>query len=85
LVRAALINMGSVLIAKSTVEIDPARTAMLAMPMTLRSRRLDSRRVSYPSCRNVSWVDSLTRLAVTAAPTTVAGIAFQAERGSWPR
>jgi hypothetical protein len=26
-----LINIGSVLIAKSTVEIDPARTAMLAM------------------------------------------------------
>ena len=31
MVRAALINMGSVLTAKSTVEIDPAKTAMLAM------------------------------------------------------
>jgi hypothetical protein len=50
-VRAALINMGSVLTANSTVETDPARTATLAMSATLRRSCRDARRVSYPSCR----------------------------------
>ena len=83
MVRAALINMGSVLIAKSTVEIDPARTAMLAMPMTLRSRRLDSRRVSYPSCRNVSWVDSRTRLPVDCEPVSRVRKVCSLWKGGW--
>jgi hypothetical protein len=49
-VRAALINMGSVLTANSTVETDPANTARFAMSTTLWTTGLRSRRVRYPSC-----------------------------------
>src|SRR5215211_2411044 len=82
-VRAALISMGSVLTANRTVDADPASIAMADMELTLRSRRLGARRVSYPSCRNLSWVNS--RMAVVAAWTMTADSAFQAERGSFPR
>ena len=90
-VRPALINMGSVLTANSTVETDPARTATVAMWATLRSERLPPRRVPYPSCGSPWWVNSRTpssdfsrvrSFARTAAATTAAGTAFQPDRGT---
>ena len=49
--RAALINIGKVLTANKTVETDPARTATLAMPTTLWTGGLRSRRVRHPSSK----------------------------------
>jgi hypothetical protein len=49
LLRAALINIGSVLTAKSTVETDPASTATLVMQEKLRAQALAARRVGHPS------------------------------------
>ena len=48
LVRAALINMGSVLAAKSTVETEPASIATLDMSTKLRRLALDARRARHP-------------------------------------
>jgi hypothetical protein len=48
-VRAALINIGRVLAAKSAVDTEPARTAMLDMSMRLRRIGLAARRARYPS------------------------------------
>ena len=62
MVRAGLINIGSVLTPNKTVDTDPASIAMADMPTTLRSSCLGARRVSYPSCRNVEWVDSPTKV-----------------------
>ena len=46
--RAALINMGSVLAAKSTVETEPASTATLDMHKKLRSAGRFARRARHP-------------------------------------
>lgn len=46
--RAALINMGSVLAANSTVEAEPASTATLNMHKKLRSARRFVRRARHP-------------------------------------
>ena len=48
LLRAALINIGSVLAAKRTVETEPASTATLNMHKKLRSVGRFARRASHP-------------------------------------
>jgi hypothetical protein len=49
LLRAALINIGSVLTAKSTVETEPASIATLVMQQKLRSAGPHARRARHPS------------------------------------